>query len=82
TLKHSDLTPFALKRHDQGMIRQGLIAFADLTVSASRARDGVQPALAATGDINPGLIYADGDPQERSGGQINLVYDVAKQMIE
>ncbi|TAU88967.1 DUF3971 domain-containing protein [Rhizobium leguminosarum] len=82
TLRHADLTPFALKRNDQGVIRQGLSAFADLTVSASRARDGVQPALAATISIDPGLIYADGDPQQLSGGQINLVYDFAKQTIE
>ncbi|WP_434730126.1 hypothetical protein [Rhizobium binae] len=82
TLKHADLTPFALKRNDQGVIRQGLSAFADLTVSATRERDGVQPALAATVDIDPGLIYADGDRQELSGGQINLVYDFAKQTLE
>ncbi|MBB6223041.1 DUF3971 domain-containing protein [Rhizobium leguminosarum] len=82
TLKHADLTPFALKRNDQGVIRQGLSAFADLTVSATRERDGVQPALAATVDIDPGQIYADGDPQELSGGQINLVYDFAKQTLE
>ncbi|MDR9809158.1 YhdP family protein [Rhizobium hidalgonense] len=82
TLKHADLTPFALKRNDQGVIRQGLNAFADLTVSATRGRDGEQPALAATVDIDPGLIYADGDPQELSGGQINLVYDFTKQTLE
>ncbi|MDR9785017.1 YhdP family protein [Rhizobium redzepovicii] len=82
TLKHADLTPFALKRNDQGVIRQGLSAFADLTVSATRERDGAQPALAATVDIDPGQIYADGDPQELSGGQINLVYDFAKQTLE
>ncbi|KPH08246.1 hypothetical protein CO657_09585 [Rhizobium acidisoli] len=82
TLKHADLTPFALKRNDQGAIRQGLSAFADLTVSATRERDGVQPALAATVDIDPGQIYADGDPQELSGGQINLVYDFAKLTLE
>ncbi|MBB4478189.1 AsmA-like C-terminal domain-containing protein [Rhizobium etli] len=82
TLRHADLTPFALKRNDQGVIRQGLTAFVDLTVSATRERDGVQPALAATVDIDPGLIYADGDPQELSGGQINLAYDFAKQTLE
>ncbi|WP_064685454.1 DUF3971 domain-containing protein [Rhizobium bangladeshense] len=82
TLRHADLTPFALKRNDQGAIRQGLSAFVDLTVSATRERDGVQPALAATVDIDPGLIYADGDPQELSGGQINLAYDFAKQTLE
>ena len=82
TLNHADLTPFALKRNDQGVIRQGLSAFVDLTVSATRERDGVQPALAATVDIDPGLIYADGDPQELSGGQINLAYDFAKQTLE
>ncbi|MBB2672320.1 UNVERIFIED_ORG: hypothetical protein GGE44_001873 [Rhizobium esperanzae] len=82
TLKHADLTPFALKRNDQGVIRQGLSAFVDLTVSATRQREGVQPALAATVDIDPGLIYADGDPQELSGGQINLAYDFAKQTLE
>ncbi len=82
TLRHADLTPFALKRNDQGVIRQGLSAFVDLTVSATRERDGVQPALAATVDIDPGVIYADGDPQELSGGQINLAYDFAKQTLE
>ncbi|MBX4996570.1 YhdP family protein [Rhizobium lentis] len=82
TLKHANLTPFALKRNDQGVIRQGLNAFADLTVSATRERDGVQPALAATVDVHPGLIYADGDPQELSGGQFNLAFDFAKQTLE
>ncbi|ARO30340.1 AsmA-like domain-containing protein [Rhizobium sp. NXC14] len=82
TLKHANLTPFTLKRNDQGVIRQGLNTFADLTVSATRARDGVEPALAATIDVDPGLIYADGDPQELSGGQINLSYDFVKQTVE
>ena len=82
TLKHVDLTPFALKRNDQGIIRQGLNAFADLTVSATRAGDNVSPALTATIDIDPGLIYADGDSQELSGGQINLAYDFDKQTLE
>ncbi|MBB4195090.1 hypothetical protein GGE45_004916 [Rhizobium aethiopicum] len=82
TLKHANLTPFALKRNDQGVIRQGLSAFADLTVSATRKRDGVEPTLAATVDVDPGLIYADGDPQELSGGQINLAYDFVKQTVE
>ncbi|ARQ10326.1 AsmA-like domain-containing protein [Rhizobium etli] len=82
TLKHANLTPFTLKRNDQGVIRQGLNTFADLTVSATRARDGAEPSLAATIDVNPGLIYADGDPQELSGGQINLAYDFVKQTVE
>ncbi|MDK4734113.1 AsmA-like C-terminal domain-containing protein [Rhizobium sp. CNPSo 3490] len=82
TLKHANLTPFTLKRNDQGVIRQGLNTFADLTVSATRARDGVEPALGATIDVDPGLIYADGDPQELSGGQINLAYDFVKQTVE
>ncbi|UVD58690.1 DUF3971 domain-containing protein [Rhizobium sp. Pop5] len=82
TLKHADLTPFALKRNDQGVIRQGLNAFADLTVSATRARGGVSPLLTATIDVDPGLIYTDGDSQELSGGQINLAYDFAKQTLE
>ncbi|MGO8499594.1 hypothetical protein ACC785_37640, partial [Rhizobium ruizarguesonis] len=55
-----------LKRNDQGVIRQGLSTFADLTVSATRTADVVAPTLAATIDIDPGLIYADGDPQELS----------------
>ncbi|ABC91041.1 hypothetical conserved protein [Rhizobium etli CFN 42] len=82
TLKHANLTPFTLKRNDQGVIRQGLTTFADLTVSATRARDGAEPSLAATIDVDPGLIYADGDPQELSGGQINLAYDFIKQTVE
>ncbi|MBB3134938.1 hypothetical protein FHS26_002676 [Rhizobium pisi] len=82
TLKHADLTPFTLKRNDQGVIRQGLNTFADLTVSATRAGDGVSPSLAATIDVDPGLIYTDGDAQELSGGQINLVYDFTKQTLE
>ncbi|PDT29033.1 hypothetical protein CO660_14400 [Rhizobium sp. L9] len=82
TLKHANLTPFTLKRNDQGVIRQGLNTFADLTVSATRARDGVEPALGATIDVDPGLIYADGDSQELSGGQINLAYDFVKQTVE
>ncbi len=82
TLSHADLTPFALKRNEQGEIRQGLNAFGDLTISAVRAADGVKPSLNAALKLDPGLIYVDGDSQELTDGQINLGYDFDKQTLE
>ena len=82
TLSHADLTPFALKRNEQGEIRQGLNAFGALTISAVRAADGVKPSLNAALKLDPGLIYVDGDSQELTDGQINLGYDFDKQTLE
>ncbi|MBB3591138.1 hypothetical protein FHX08_001482 [Rhizobium sp. BK529] len=82
TLSHADLTPFALKRNEQGEIRQGLNTFGDLTISAVRAADGVKPSLDAALRLDPGLIYVDGDSQELTDGQLNLAYDFDKQTLE
>lgn len=82
TLTHADLTPFALKRNEQGEIRQGLNTFGNLTISAVRAADGVQPSLNAALELESGLIYVDGDSQELTDGQINLAYDFDKQTLE
>ncbi|MBB3657085.1 hypothetical protein FHX15_002313 [Rhizobium sp. BK650] len=82
TLSHADLTPFTLKRNDQGEIRQGLKTFGDLTISAVRAADGVKPSLNAALNLNPGFIYVDGDSQELTDGQLNLAYDFDKQTLE
>lgn len=82
TLTHADLTPFALKRNEQGEIRQGLNTFGNLTLSAVRAADGVKPALNAALNLDPGMIYVDGDSQELTDGQLNLAYDFDKQTLE
>jgi hypothetical protein len=81
-LTHADLTPFTLKKNALGETRQGINSFADLTVSAVRSADSVQPALAVNLDLAPGRLYMDGDEQELSGGRINLGYDFAKQTLE
>lgn len=82
TLTHVDLAPFALKRNEQGDIRQGLNSFGNLTLSAVRAADGVKPTLNAALNLDPGLIYVDGDSQELTDGQFNLAYDFDKQTLE
>lgn len=82
TLTHADLTPFALKRNEQGEIRQGLNSFGTLAISAVRAGDGIEPSLNAALKLDPGLIYVDGDSQQLTDGQINLAYDFDKQTLE
>ena len=82
TLSHGDLTPFTLKRNEQGEIRQGLNTFGDLTISAVRAADGAKPLLNAALKLDPGLIYVDGDSQQLTDGQVNLAYDFDKQTLE
>ncbi len=82
TLTHADLTPFALKRNEDGEIRQGLNAFGNLTLSAIRAADGVKPELTASLDLDPGRIYVDGDWQDLTDGQLNLAYDFDKETLE
>ena len=82
TLTHADLTPFTLKRNEQGEIRQGLNTFGALTISAVRPANGVEPDLNASLKLDPGLIYVDGDSQELTDGQINLAYDFDKQTLE
>ncbi|WP_337266775.1 YhdP family protein [Oryzifoliimicrobium ureilyticus] len=78
----TDLAPFALKRNEQGEIRQGVQASADLTVSAARAIDGIQPVLTASADIKSGFLYMDGDQQELTSGKINLGYNFEKKSLE
>lgn len=82
SLTHVDLTPFTLKRNDQGEIRQGLNTFGDLTVSAVRSAEGTQPSLKAALGLDPGLLYVDGDEQTLTGGEVNLGYDFSKQTLE
>lgn len=82
TLSHADLTPFALKRNEQGEIRQGLNTFGNLTISAVRTAEGVKPSLNAALKLDPGVIYVDGDSQELTDGQLNLAYDFDKQTLE
>jgi hypothetical protein len=78
----ADLAPFTLKRNPLGEIRQGVDGRADLLISAVRSGDTSKPSLAATVNLQPGLLYMDADEQELSGGRINLAYDFSKQSLE
>lgn len=77
-----DFAPFTLKRNAEGEIRQGINGFGDLTISAVRTGEQATPALGASIELKPGQLYMDGDPQELSGGRLNLAYDFSKQTLE
>lgn len=82
SLRNADLTPFLLKRNDLGEIRQGVNSFADLTVSAVRQGEGVEPKLDASVDLKPGLLYVDGDEQQLSRATLNADYNFTQQTLE
>ncbi|WP_195909559.1 AsmA-like C-terminal domain-containing protein [Rhizobium tubonense] len=82
TLSHLDLTPLTLAYDALGQPRQGINSFADVTVTAVRGSDSVQPKLKASIDLKPGQIYMDRDRQDLSGASINLAYNPDHKTLE
>ena len=81
-LKGLEVTPFLLRRADDGAPRDGVSGSIDVDLSAVRAREITAPSIKATLRQSPGLFYFDGIDQELSGGVINLAYDFGKHSLE
>lgn len=82
TLSELEVTPFLLRRADDGAARDGVQGTVDVDLSAVRARESTPPAITATVRNSPGLFYFDGIEQELSGGAINAAYDFSKHSLE
>ncbi|MCJ8518212.1 hypothetical protein ABID21_000892 [Pseudorhizobium tarimense] len=81
-LKGLDVTPFLLRRADDGAPRDGVQGTVDVALSAVRDREITAPAINLTLTQSPGLFYFDGIDQELSGGVINATFDFDKQSLE
>jgi hypothetical protein len=82
TLSHLDLTPLTLNYDSQGQPRQGINSFANVSLSAVRGSDAVEPKLTASIRVEPGMLYMDRDEQDLSGAQINLSYNAEHKTLE
>ncbi|HEV7436260.1 MAG TPA: hypothetical protein VGO22_15525, partial [Pseudorhizobium sp.] len=82
TLQGLEVTPFLLRRAEDGAPRDGVQGNVDLKLSAVRARETTAPAIKVTMTQSPGLFYFDGMDQELSGGTINATYDFNKHSLE
>ncbi|HEX2146544.1 MAG TPA: DUF3971 domain-containing protein, partial [Pseudorhizobium sp.] len=77
-----DVTPFLLRRAEDGAPRDGIEGSADLEIAAVRAREISAPSIKATLRASQGRFYFDGVEQELSGGVINATYDFNKEALE
>ena len=77
-----EMTPFLLRRAEDGAPRDGVQGAVDLDLSAVRARESTEPAITATLRQSPGLFYFDGVAQQLSGGSIHAAYDFSKNSLE
>lgn len=81
-ISNLDLKPLTMAYDPNGTPRQGLMSFADVTLSAVKASPGVDPKLEAAIDVLPGVLYMDRDPQDLSKGSVNLAYNFEHQTLE
>ncbi|WP_037149356.1 AsmA-like C-terminal domain-containing protein [Rhizobium freirei] len=81
-ISNLDLKPLSMTYDPSGAPRQGLMSFADVTLSAAKADSGVAPKLEASVSIQPGTLYMDRDPQELTQANINLGYNFDRQTLE
>lgn len=77
-----EVTPFLLRRAEDGAPRDGIQGSVDLDLNAVRARSTTSPSIHVTLRQSPGLFHFDGIEQELSGGIINATYDFNKNSLE
>ncbi len=77
-----EVTPFLLRRAEDGAPRDGVQGSVDLDLNAVRARSATAPSIHVTLRQSPGQFYFDGIEQELSGGIINATYDFGKNSLE
>ncbi|MGW9230385.1 YhdP family protein [Pseudorhizobium sp. NPDC055634] len=82
TLSGLEVSPFLLRRADDGAPRDGVQGAIDVDLSAVRARESTRPSITAALRQSPGLFYFDGIAQELSGGSIKAAYDFSKHSLE
>ncbi len=76
------LTPFLLKRDDEGLPRHGVDAVADFTVSARRMGEAADPAILIGARIDSGRFFAEGIEQDVRQTSIEAAYDFSKNSLE
>ncbi|MBB6485278.1 hypothetical protein GGD46_002558 [Rhizobium lusitanum] len=77
-----DLTPLTMVYDVSGAPRQGLMSFADVTLSAAKGDAGVDPKLETSVKMQPGTLYMDRDPQDLTAASLNLSYNFDHQTLE
>ncbi|WP_267550725.1 DUF3971 domain-containing protein [Rhizobium rhizogenes] len=77
-----DLKPLTMAYDANGTPRQGIMSFADVTLSAVKGGPGTDPKLETAIAIQPGVFYMDRDPQDLTQGDINLAYNFDHQTLE
>ena len=81
-ISNLDLKPLTMAYDANGTPRQGLMSFADVTLSAAKGAPGTDPKLNAAIDIQPGVLYMDRDAQDLTQANINLAYNFDRQTLE
>ena len=81
-ISNLDLKPLTMAYDANGAPRQGVISFADVTLSAVKGDAGIDPKLEASIDVQPGTLYMDRDVQDLTQGNINLAYNFDHQTLE
>ncbi|MFS8049734.1 AsmA-like C-terminal domain-containing protein [Rhizobium sp. BR 314] len=77
-----DLQPLTMVYDVSGAPRQGLMSFADVTLSAVKGDAGVDPKLETSIKMRPGTLYMDRDPQDLTAASLNLSYNFDHQTLE
>ncbi len=77
-----DLKPLTMVYDVTGTPRQGLMSFADVTLSAIKGASGTNPKLETSVKIQPGVLYMDRDPQDLTEANLNLAYNFDHQTLE
>ena len=81
-ISNLDLKPLTMAYDATGTPRQGLMSFADVTLSAVKGGVGADPKLDTSINIRPGVLYMDRDAQDLTQANINLAYNFARQTLE
>ncbi|MGM4981213.1 MULTISPECIES: YhdP family protein [Rhizobium] len=81
-ISNLDLKPLTMAYDATGTPRQGLMSFADVTLSAVKGGSGTDPKLDASVNIQPGVLYMDRDAQDLTQANINLSYNFDHQTLE
>lgn len=81
-ISNLDLKPLTMVYDPTGAPRQGLMSFADVTLSAVKGDPGTDPKLDVAVDVQPGVLYMDRDPQDLTRANVNLSYNFDHQTLE
>lgn len=81
-ISNLDLKPLTMVYDTNGTPRQGIMSFADVTLSAVKGDADTDPKLNATIDVQPGVLYMDRDAQDLTRANVNLAFNFDHQTLE